>query len=85
MKTTLSISVILFSLNHDKILSADKMLWFSLDECQVPSKSALSLPLLNWTGQKTCDERLMGHNRHRKRSLTDYCHGQNIQLGGGEV
>jgi len=32
--------------------------WFGLDKSQVPTKTALSLPLLNWTGQGKYDERV---------------------------
>ena len=32
--------------------------WFSLDKCQVPAKTTLSLALLSWTGEKKYDERL---------------------------
>ena len=28
------------------------MFWFGLDKCQVPTKTALSLPLLSWTGNR---------------------------------
>jgi len=37
--------------------------WFSLDKCQVPTKVALSLPLLNWTGKRKYDERLVGQDK----------------------
>jgi len=58
------------------------MFWFSLDKCQVPTKTALSLPLLSWTGERKYDERLKGRDKDRERSLTDYCHGQNrVNLG----
>jgi len=53
------------------------LLWFSLYECQVPTKAALSHPFLSWTGEKKYDERLEGRDRDRERSLTDYCHRQN--------
>jgi len=33
---------------------------FDLDKCQVPTKTALSLPLLSWTGERKYDERLGG-------------------------
>jgi len=36
------------------------LLRFSLAGWQLPTKAALSLPLLNWTGEKNYDERLMG-------------------------
>jgi len=58
------------------------MLWSNLDECQVPTKAALSLPLFNWTGEKKYDKKLMGSDRDRVRSLTNYHHGQNrLNLG----
>jgi len=48
----------------------------------VPTKTALSLPLLNWTGQRKYDERLEAPDKDRERSLTNYCHGQNrLNLG----
>jgi len=53
------------------------LFWFGLDKCQVPTKTALSLPLLNWTGERKYDERLEGRDKGRERSLTNYCHGQN--------
>jgi len=34
------------------------MFGFGLDKCQVPTKTALSLPLLSWAGERKCDERL---------------------------
>jgi len=49
----------------------------SINECQVPTNAALSLPLLNWTGEKKYDERLTGQDKGRERSLTNYRHGQN--------
>jgi len=36
----------------------------------VPIKTALSLPLLNWTGERKYDERLVGRDKDRERSLT---------------
>jgi len=60
----------------------DQMFLFGLDKCQVPTKTALSLLLLNWTGERKYDERLEGRDKERKRSLTNYCHGQNrLNLG----
>jgi len=45
-------------------------------------KTALSLPLLSWTGERKYDERLEGRDKDRERSLTNYCHGQNrLNLG----
>jgi len=43
----------------------------------VPTKTALSLPLLSWTGERKYDERLKGRDKGRERSLTRYRHGQN--------
>jgi len=54
-----------------------------LDKCQVPTKTVLLLPLLNWTGERKYDERLEGRDKDRERSLTNYCHGQN-RLTWGE-
>jgi len=48
----------------------------------MPTKTALSLPLLSWTGERKGDERLEGRDKDRERSLTNYCHGQNrLTLG----
>ena len=58
------------------------LFWFGLDKCQVPTKSALSLRLLNWTGERRHNGRLEGRGKDRERSLTNYCHGQNrLNLG----
>jgi len=55
---------------------------FGLAKCQVPTKTALSLPLLSWTEERKYDERLEGRDKDRERSLTSYCHGQNkLNLG----
>jgi len=59
-----------------------QVFWFGLDKCQVPTKTCLSLPLLNWTGERKYDERLKGRDKDRERSLTNYHHGQNnMNLG----
>jgi len=49
----------------------------------VPIKATLSLPLLNWTGEKKkYDERLMGRDKDRELSFTNYHHGKNkLDLG----
>jgi len=39
---------------------AKQVFWFGLDKSHVPTKTALSLPLLNWTGETKYDERLVG-------------------------
>jgi len=44
---------------------------------QLPTKAPLSFCLLNWTGKRKYGERLMGQDRDRERSLTNYRHGQN--------
>ena len=51
--------------------------------CQVPTKAALSLPLLNWTGETKYNGRLgEGRDKDRERSLTNYCHKQGrLNLG----
>jgi len=55
---------------------------FSVDKCQVPTKTALSLPLLSWTGERKYDERLESQDKDMERSLTNYCYGQNrLNLG----
>jgi len=49
---------------------------------QVPTKAALSLLFLSWTGEKKYNERLMGPDKDRERSFTNYHHGQNrLDLG----
>jgi len=59
------------------------MFGFGLDTCQVPTNTALSLPLLSWAGKRKYDESLKGRDKDRERSLTSYCHGQNrLNLGG---
>jgi len=58
------------------------LFWFGLDKCQVPTRPALSLPLLSWAEERKCDERLQGRHKDRERSLANYCHGQNrLNLG----
>jgi len=59
------------------------LLWFSLAGCHVPTKAALSLPLLMWTGEKKYNKRLGGRDNGRER-LTNYCHGQN-RLDSGKL
>jgi len=54
-----------------------EMFCFGLDKCLVPTKTALSLHLLSWTGERKYDERLEGRDDDRERSLTNYCHRQN--------
>jgi len=56
--------------------------WFGLDKCQLPTKTALSLPLLDQTGDRKYDERLVGRDKDKERSLTNYCHRQTrLNLG----
>ena len=39
-------------------------------------------PLLSWTGERKYNERLMGLDKDRERSFTNYHHGQNsLDLG----
>jgi len=57
-------------------MSPPSVLWLRRDKCQVPTRAALSL-LLNWTGERKYDERLVGRDKDRERSLTNYSHGQN--------
>jgi len=60
----------------------NRLFWLGLDKCQVPTKTALSLPLLSWTGERRYDERLVGRDKDRERSLTSYCLRQNrLNLG----
>jgi len=48
----------------------------------MPNKMTLSLPLLSWTGERKYDERLVGRDEDRERSLTNYCHGRSrLNLG----
>jgi len=55
---------------------------FGLDKCQVPTKTALSLPLLSRTRERKYDERLEHRDKDRERSLTNYRYGQNrLNLG----
>jgi len=44
---------------------------------QVHTKAALSLPLLSWTGERKYNERLLGRDKGRERSVTNYHHRQN--------
>ena len=54
----------------------------TLAGCQAPTKAALSLPLLNWTGERKYNERLVGQDKDRERLLSNYHHGQNrLDLG----
>jgi len=46
----------------------------TLAGCQVLTKAALSLPLLNWTGEKKYNKSLMGRDQDRERSLSNYQH-----------
>jgi len=61
---------------------SELLFWFGLDKCQMPTKTAPSLPLLNWTGERKYDGRFEGGDKDRERSLTNCCHGQNrLNLG----
>jgi len=40
---------------------------FGLDKRQVPTKTALSLPFLSWTGESKYDERFEGQDQDRER------------------
>jgi len=42
--------------------------WFGLGKRQVPTKIALPLPLLSWTGERKYDERLEGRDKERDHS-----------------
>ena len=47
-----------------------------------PHQSHSITPLLNWTGERKLNERLVGRDKDRERSLTNYHHGQNrLDLG----
>jgi len=39
-------------------INGKTLFWLSLDKCQVPTKTALSLSLLSWTGERKYDERV---------------------------
>ena len=41
------------------------------------TKATLSLPLLNWTKDEKYNERLVGPDEDRERSLSHYHHRQN--------
>jgi len=58
--------------------------WFSLGGCQVPTKTTLSLPLLSLTGEIKYEERLVGQEKDRERSLPHYLHRQN-RLNSGKL
>jgi len=47
----------------------------------VPTKATLSLPLLNWTGERKYNERLVGRVKDRGSALSSYHQGQNTWLG----
>jgi len=57
------------------------LLWFSLAGHQVPTKAALSLPLLSRTGERNYKERLVGRDKDREKSFASYCQGQKRWLG----
>jgi len=58
-------------------LRKDILFWFGLDKCEVLVKTALSLALLNWTGERKYGESLVGREKDGERSLTNYHHRQN--------
>jgi len=67
---------------REKKKTAKPLFGFGLDKCQAPTKTALSLPLLNRTGERKHDERLEARDKDRERSLTSYCLRQNrVNLG----
>jgi len=69
-------------LKQTLFLAYYRLFRFNLNKSQVPTKTTLSLPLLNWTGDRKHDERLEGPDKDRERSLTNYLHGQNqLNLG----
>jgi len=43
----------------------------------MPTKATLSLHILRWTGERKCNGRLMGQDKDKETSLTNYHHGQN--------
>jgi len=47
-----------------------------------PQKLLCQSPLLNWTGEKKYDKRLVSQDKDRDRSLANYHHRQNrLSLG----
>jgi len=57
-------------------------LWFNVTGCQVPTKDTLSLPSSAGQGRKKYSESLVGRDKDREKSLTNYCHRQNrLSLG----
>ena len=56
----------------------------TLAGCQVPTKAALSItPLLNWTGERKYNERLVG--RDKDREITQQVPSQTKQTRLGEI
>jgi len=43
--------------------SLNRLFSFGLDKYQDPNKTAVSLALLNWTGERKYDERLEGRDK----------------------
>lgn len=65
-----------FCLNHYII---EMLKWcdgLNLSRWQMPSKTALSLPIFKWMEERKYNERVMGQEMDRKTSLSNYCHGQ---------
>lgn len=74
----LGISHTLWNPEEEYFENVQNFLWYALEEsggltlteCQVPTKAALSL-------SSSTGNRLIGQDKHRYRSLNDYCHEQN--------
>jgi len=49
----------------------------TLARCQVPTKATLSLPLFHWTWEREYNERLVGQDKDRETSFSNYHHGKN--------
>jgi len=48
----------------------------------VPTKIAVSLPPLSWTGERKYEERLEAQDKNREKTLTNYSHEQKkLNLG----
>jgi len=47
----------------------------------VPTKTALSLPLLSWTRERKYGERLEGRDKDRERSLASLSRTNQTELG----
>ena len=58
-------------------MALECMWWVDVGWTPDAWQDAVSLPPLSWTGERKHNERLMGLDKDRERSLTNYHHGQN--------